>query len=535
MRAGSISCPSKSVPGSSRRGCSRRCSRCVLIAVLLSLGRWQLRRADEKRVLFDSFAAGTERHADRSIGDTPPLPRYQHVEAGGHYDAGASDPDRQHGERRARRLFRDHAVRAAGRRLGAGESRLGALGRQPRRAAADSGRPANSRSVRGRADHLPSPGIQMGDQGALAPPFRRRELSERAREIAQLLQESSWTARDGLMLLDPGEPDGYVRDWSPPGFPPMRHIGYAVQWFALALALPVIYVVTNLRARRRSVPARHDEAGARATAASGACLIGLALLFFAPLASRFYLYYGQAPGIRAAASMQGDLIEPARPLPALVLPLLGVRRTPIRISSRAKWTLLYVQPGAAPRLAADVCTTRGRCGWRWIATWTACSGCSSPTAAAATAEFLRDAASGLDRGSRERCRCAPAGICCPAATECGAAMAQRVYLIDPLGNLMMFYAAGREAEGHARGHEAPAAAVFDRLAHERAAAAVLVPAAWRWPAPCSPRRSWCSAPGCGSPMPVWAVPDWPGCYGHIYPHAGHDPQSGFSSPRHCTK
>jgi cytochrome oxidase assembly protein ShyY1 len=27
----------------------------------------------------------------------------------------------------------------------------------------------------------------------------------------------------------------------------MRHLGYAVQWFALALTLFVIYVVTNLR------------------------------------------------------------------------------------------------------------------------------------------------------------------------------------------------------------------------------------------------------------------------------------------------
>ncbi len=32
----------------------------ALIALLISLGRWQLRRADEKRALFDSFAAGTD-------------------------------------------------------------------------------------------------------------------------------------------------------------------------------------------------------------------------------------------------------------------------------------------------------------------------------------------------------------------------------------------------------------------------------------------------------------------------------------------
>jgi surfeit locus 1 family protein len=63
----------------------------------------------------------------------------------------------------------------------------------------------------------------------------------------QLLKESSWVSAADLILLDAGEPDGYVRNWAPPGFPPMRHIGYAVQWFALALTLFVIYVVTNLR------------------------------------------------------------------------------------------------------------------------------------------------------------------------------------------------------------------------------------------------------------------------------------------------
>jgi cytochrome oxidase assembly protein ShyY1 len=33
----------------------------------------------------------------------------------------------------------------------------------------------------------------------------------------------------------------------------MRHIGYAVQWFALALTLCVIYVVTNLAPGRGDV------------------------------------------------------------------------------------------------------------------------------------------------------------------------------------------------------------------------------------------------------------------------------------------
>jgi cytochrome oxidase assembly protein ShyY1 len=81
----------------------------------------------------------------------------------------------------------------------------------------------------------------------LAPPYPVVAAFPNHAELAQLLGESSWTKAADLVLLDPAEPDGYVRNWAAPGFPPMRHFGYAVQWFALALTLFVIYVVTNLR------------------------------------------------------------------------------------------------------------------------------------------------------------------------------------------------------------------------------------------------------------------------------------------------
>jgi surfeit locus 1 family protein len=105
----------------------------------------------------------------------------------------------------------------------------------------------DTRRVHGRADNLPSPGIQLGTKDRLAPPYPVVAAFPTHAELAQLLGESSWTKATDLVLLDPVEPDGYVRSWAPPGFPPMRHIGYAVQWFALALTLLVIYVVTNLR------------------------------------------------------------------------------------------------------------------------------------------------------------------------------------------------------------------------------------------------------------------------------------------------
>jgi surfeit locus 1 family protein len=104
------------------------------------------------------------------------------------------------------------------------------------------------RHIRGRADNMPSPGIQMGTRVALAPPFPVVANFPSRAEVAQLLQESKWSQAADLVLLDADQPEGYVRNWAPPGFPPLRHIGYAVQWFGLALALAVIYVVTNLKA-----------------------------------------------------------------------------------------------------------------------------------------------------------------------------------------------------------------------------------------------------------------------------------------------
>jgi surfeit locus 1 family protein len=218
----------------------------VLVALLISLGRWQLRRAEEKQVLFDSFAAGTDATQRIDVA-TPHLRRYQHVEASGHYD-------------QARQVLIDNMVNTAGRAgyfvitpfalagggwvlVNRGWVPLGAS-RAERPAIAVAG---DARQVRGRADNMPSPGIQMGTKAALAPPYPVVAGFPSHSEIARLLGESSWTGAADLVLLDPGEPDGYARNWSAPGFPPMRHIAYAVQWFALALTLAVIYVVTNLR------------------------------------------------------------------------------------------------------------------------------------------------------------------------------------------------------------------------------------------------------------------------------------------------
>jgi surfeit locus 1 family protein len=50
-----------------------------------------------------------------------------------------------------------------------------------------------------------------------------------------------------ILLLDPGFPQGYVREWSPPGLDPARHFSYAIQWWGFALVLLVLYFGLNFR------------------------------------------------------------------------------------------------------------------------------------------------------------------------------------------------------------------------------------------------------------------------------------------------
>jgi surfeit locus 1 family protein len=226
----------------------------VIIVALVSLGRWQLRRADQKRALYDAFDKGAD--VTRMIDlRTPPVPRYQHIEARGSYDQSRqilidnmTDTDGRAGYF----VITPFAMTGGGWLLvnrgwvpvGASRAELPAVG-----VAGD------VRNVHGRADHLPSPGIQMGNRAVLHAPFPVVANFPSRAEIEQLVHEVSWAGATDLVLLDADQPDGYVRQWQAPGFPPLRHIAYAVQWFGLALALFVIYLVTNLRRTVEGRPA----------------------------------------------------------------------------------------------------------------------------------------------------------------------------------------------------------------------------------------------------------------------------------------
>ena len=106
---------------------------------------------------------------------------------------------------------------------------------------------ANMRVVSGQLDQLPRPGLALG-----GPP----ESDDHSwPHVVFFPQMAALAARLGSelfgyqLLLDPGEPDGYLREWGPRTLAPEQHLGYAVQWFAFAGVLVILYVALALKRR----------------------------------------------------------------------------------------------------------------------------------------------------------------------------------------------------------------------------------------------------------------------------------------------
>ena len=65
--------------------------------------------------------------------------------------------------------------------------------------------------------------------------------------IADIEQKTGLKLLPYILLLNQGHDSGFVRNWKPVVMQPEKSTSYAVQWFSLALALIIIYIVVNLK------------------------------------------------------------------------------------------------------------------------------------------------------------------------------------------------------------------------------------------------------------------------------------------------
>jgi surfeit locus 1 family protein len=109
--------------------------------------------------------------------------------------------------------------------------------------------PAGPIRVAGLLAPPPSPGI-AGSQATPQADGNLLAIGLDRAELADALKLPTLASR--VLKLDPALKLGYARDLDilPNTLPPERHLGYAVQWFGLALAVLITALVLTLRKRR---------------------------------------------------------------------------------------------------------------------------------------------------------------------------------------------------------------------------------------------------------------------------------------------
>ena len=228
-----------------------------LLPLLLSLGSWQASRAEEKQQLLD---AKQQRRTEQALSlntiDTLDrvLDRFRPAQARGHYVEGQQWllDNRLYQGQAGYHVFSLFQLQGGQQVLvnrgwvSVGESRA-FLPELPL--------PQGSMLLQGHLDSPASVGLVLGESPLQG--LAERVLVQNL-DVGELAQAKGLPLLPLTLVIDAGQAGGLQYDWSAiETISPQKHLGYAVQWFALAVALLMIYVGVNTH----RIPARDNEHG----------------------------------------------------------------------------------------------------------------------------------------------------------------------------------------------------------------------------------------------------------------------------------
>jgi cytochrome oxidase Cu insertion factor (SCO1/SenC/PrrC family) len=172
----------------------------------------------------------------------------------------------------------------------------------------------------------------------------------------------------------------------------------------------------------------------------------LVLMFFAPLAISFLLYYGGNGWRPAGSTNRGELIDPARALPEVALATpAGVPTTPDFL--RGKWSLVYAGEGACDQRCRDALTDSRQVRLALNQDSSRVQRVFLYTGACCEQDYFAREQVGLVLAAAEGDAGRELLNAFPVYGGVDAISAGRLYVVDPLGNLMLSYAADAPAKG----------------------------------------------------------------------------------------
>ncbi|MGZ5006445.1 MAG: SURF1 family protein [Methylobacter sp.] len=214
-----------------------------LLPVLIGLGMWQLDRSEQKRVFLEQqeqAAASETLHLSTTINSTTETLRYRNVEVVGRYD-------REH------QFLIDNQISDG--KVGyfvltpfilAGERKAVLVNRgwipssRDRSVLPDLQIKQAEVAITGRINNFPSVGIKLA--GSEIPTDGWPSLVQVA-DSQVLAKKLGYPLFQFQVELAKELPDGYKREWHASTImQPEQHIAYAIQWFALALTLTILFI-----------------------------------------------------------------------------------------------------------------------------------------------------------------------------------------------------------------------------------------------------------------------------------------------------
>ncbi|MEN9757454.1 MAG: hypothetical protein RL755_1641 [Pseudomonadota bacterium] len=222
----------------------------AMFTVLLSLGAWQIHRADEKQVYIDLQAQRINEHIDLTSTQTRvdvKQDRYKQASLTGHFDIAQQFllDNQIHESKVGYFVMTPFKIKNTNKAILVNRGWIPLI--EPRAILPDVTfqSESNDVTVTGRINTFPSVGIQL--EGATQP-------TQTQPAVVQVLDDTVLSKKLGYDLLNfqlelsSDAPHGYVRNWSiVTVISPEKHLAYALQWFGLALVLTVMFIKMALK------------------------------------------------------------------------------------------------------------------------------------------------------------------------------------------------------------------------------------------------------------------------------------------------
>lgn len=222
----------------------------VVLGLFVSLGLWQLRRADEKKALIAARELRSQDEPLRLTGTEtcPDELRYRRVQVTGDYDADHQFllDNQVHDQQPGYHVLTPLRIAGGSRAvlvnrgwvpLGVNRAELPDIRIRNRHV-----------QVSGLADHFPEVGLRL--KGAEIPGPGWPSVVQ-VPEPERLAERLGYPVLPYQVLLDSSEKEGYVRVWRETRLAPEKNQGYALQWFLFAAVAAILYIRYGLRAGSR--------------------------------------------------------------------------------------------------------------------------------------------------------------------------------------------------------------------------------------------------------------------------------------------